>query len=104
MIVQPIINPLSMITLSYLPPEHQIQADIRKLLFPKGIRCPKCKARYSYKIKSRYFCKKCRYKFSFKTLLPFKGSKLSLPELWLLLHCFLKQLSFQDTVCITELS
>lgn len=104
MIVQPIINPLSMVTLSYLPPEHQIQAQIRKELFVKGIKCPKCAKRYSYKLSDRYYCKKCRYKFSLKTLLPFKASKLSMSQLWLLLHCFLKQLSFQDTMHITELS
>lgn len=104
MIVIAIINPLSMITLSYLPPEHQIQAQIRRFLFQNGIRCPKCKGRYSYKISNRYYCKKCRYKFSLKALLPFKSSKLSFPKLWLLLYCYLKELSFEDTGVVTELS
>lgn len=104
MIVQPIINPLSMVTLSYLPPAHKIQAQIRRELFSKGIKCPRCRKRYSFKTNDRYYCKKCRYKFSLKSLLPFKASKLSIPELWLLLHCFLKQLSFQDTEHMTELS
>jgi transposase len=93
-----------MITLSYLPPEHKIRAQIRQGLFVKGIKCLKCGKRYSYKINNRYYCKKCRYKFSLKTLLPFKASKLSFNQLWLLLYCFLKQLSFQDTEAITELS
>lgn len=93
-----------MVTLSYLPPEHKIQAQIRKELFVKGIQCPKCSKRYSYKINDRYYCKNCRYKFSLKAMLPFKASKLSMSQLWLLLHCFLKQLSFQDTMYVTELS
>ena len=93
-----------MITLTYLPPEHQIQADIRRIVFPNGIRCPRCLRRYSYKLAGQYFCKSCRYKFSFKTLLPFKGSKLELTQLWLLLHCFVHELSFEDTMHMTELS
>jgi len=60
--------------------------------------------RYDYKIQGRYFCKKCRLKFSKKRCTPFAHSKLSEKQLWFLLSAWLAQLSLQDTQGITGLS
>lgn len=84
--------------------EAQIKAQIRKILFPRGIRCPRCQQRYSFKIEDQYYCKKCRYKFSFKQCCLFAGSKLSFSQLWQLLDCFLGELSFEDAEHVTKLS
>ena len=93
-----------MTTLHRLPSEGQIAKQIRQIFFPLSIRCPQCRRRYDYKIQGRYFCKKCRLKFSKKRCTPFAHSKLSEKQLWFLLSCWLGQLSPQDTRGITGLS
>lgn len=103
MLVELTINPVPMINIAKVPSESQIMAKFRAVAFPRGIKCPKCRRRYDYKVEGRYFCKRCRYKFSLKTILGFKGSKLSWQTLWVLLECWLSELSPQDTEAITGL-
>jgi transposase-like protein len=84
--------------------EAQIMARIRQILFPRGIKCPRCRKRYSFKIMDRYYCKNCRLKFSLKRCCLFARSKLSFTQLWQLLDCFLGELSFEDAQHVTRLS
>lgn len=93
-----------MYTLPRQPTEAQIQAHIRQILFPRGIRCPRCQKRYSFKLNEQYYCKPCRFKFSLKAISIFKGSKLSFTQLWQLLDCWLGELSLEDTEHVTKLS
>lgn len=93
-----------MSTLHHLPSEGQIAKQIRQIFLPLGIRCPKCRRRYDYKIQGRYFCKKCRLKFSKKRCTPFVHSRLTEKQLWFLLSAWLAQLSPQDTRGVTGLS
>lgn len=93
-----------MSTLHHLPSEGQIAKQLRQIFFPLGIRCPQCRRRYDYKIQGRYFCKKCRLKFSRKRCTPFAHSKLSEKQLYFLLSSWLAQLSPQDTQAVTGLS
>lgn len=93
-----------MTSITNLPSESQIMAQLRVAAFPKGIKCPKCRRRYHYKVEERYMCKKCRYKFSLKTALGFKGARLSWQKLWVVLFCWQKELSFEDAQNITGLS
>lgn len=84
--------------------EAKIQAKIRRDIIGKHICCPKCRKRYTRIVDNRYWCGKCRYKFSLKTILPFKGSRLPLNMLWGLLHCWLVPLSITQAMQITGLS
>lgn len=84
--------------------EAKIQAQLRKKLFNNHIRCPKCSKRYSGTLGNRYWCGKCRYKFSLKTTLIFKGSKLSFTKLWCLLECWLGTLSISQAAFVCSLS
>lgn len=93
-----------MTSITDLPSESQIVALLRAAAFPGGIRCPKCRRRYHYKVDERYFCKNCRYKFSLKGAMGFKGTKLSWEDLWILLYAWAKQLSPQDTAAVIDLS
>jgi len=52
----------------------------------------------------RYYCKKCRLKFSLKAASIFKASKLPFSKLWQLLDCWLGELSFEDAEHVTKLS
>lgn len=82
----------------------QILLQLRNTLFPRGIKCPRCHKRYSFKIMKQYYCKICRFKFSLKAISIFKESKLSFEQLWQLLDCWLGELSFEDTKHVTKLS
>lgn len=88
----------------HVPPSHQIARDLKRILLPRGIRCPRCSRRYTKKINGRYWCKKCRYKFSWESLTFLKGTKLPLNVIWPLLYCWLNELSLQDTEAMTRLS
>lgn len=104
MIVQPIINSLSMKSVSQGLSEAKIQALVRKKVFNNHIRCPKCNLRYQGMVDNRYWCGKCRLKFSLKSCLVFKGSKLSFMVLWKLLECYLAPLSISQAGTMCHLS
>lgn len=84
--------------------EAKIKALVRQKLFNNKVRCPKCKMRYQRIVSDRYFCGKCRLKFSLKATLVFKGSKLSFTELWQILQCFLSKLSISQAAGVCSLS
>ena len=84
--------------------EAKIAAEIRSVLFKNHITCPRCKRRYRSKVSGRYFCGKCRLKFSLKSILVFKGSKLSFSKLWQILECFLHKLSISQAAGVCGLS
>jgi transposase-like protein len=93
-----------MYTLAQPLREAQIAKQLRIVLFPGGIKCPRCSKRYSFKVAERYYCKKCRLKFSLKRCTPFAHSKLSFTKLWQVLGCFVGELSLEDTQLVTGLS
>ncbi|MDE2233903.1 MAG: IS1595 family transposase, partial [Patescibacteria group bacterium] len=73
-----------------------------------GIRvcCPFCRSRSIKKIirEERWRCRQCHLPFSIKSSSWLKGSKLSLETIWLLLWCWQKKFSVQQTRDTTELS
>ncbi|MCL5094288.1 MAG: IS1595 family transposase [Patescibacteria group bacterium] len=74
----------------------------------KHIPCPKCsRKKYVRRLKGkdkRYFCAKCRYKFSLKNLVGFKYSNLNYKQIYHLLHCFGNNKSHQDVIDWTGVS
>lgn len=85
-------------------PEAKIQAQIRRVLFKSHVPCPRCGRRYQRKVGGRYFCGKCRLKFSLRSCLVFKGSKLPLAVLWRLMECWLGKLSVSQSALVLGLS
>lgn len=55
-----------------LPPEAKILALIRKVLFPQGLKCCHCQCWNVKKLSTedRYYCRRCRKKFSLKSSHP----------------------------------
>ncbi len=84
--------------------EAKIQALVRKHVFKQHVRCPKCHRRYHRMVEGRYFCGKCRLKFSLKSCLVFKGSKLPFVTLWKILECYATPLSISQAVNMCHLS
>lgn len=104
MIVDPSLTLCLMKIVSQALSEAKIQAQIRKKVFNNHIKCPQCHRRYQKIIGNRYWCGKCRLKFSLKSCLVFKGSKLPFTVLWKLLECYLNPLSISQAVNTCHLS
>lgn len=68
------------------PSEAKIKASVRKLVFGKRIRCPYCKSCAVRKIECRFYCRKCRKKFSLISVSWLSGMKLSWSQFWILLR------------------
>ena len=93
-----------MYSVSNPPTEAKSKAMFSKMCLAGDIKCPKCNRRYDFKINDQYYCRKCRYKFTLKRCLFCAHSKLSYTKIWILMHCWLSELSLQDTERITGLS
>ena len=84
--------------------EKQALKLIRKYL--GRIYCPKCERKHYIRRLDyhRYYCKKCRYKFSLKILLGLKNSKLSYLQLIKLIYCFSKRKTLLTAMDLTNIS
>ena len=91
---------------NFIQVETEVQAVkiIRKHL--GIIYCPKCKRKhYVRKLpEGRYYCKKCRYKFSLKALLGFKCSKLGYRTILKIIHCFSNRYTLKSVMDLTNVS
>jgi len=89
-----------------LPTEKKIIKHLKLIIFGTRVRCPHCRSRKIiwYKQEKRWFCKKCRKKFSLKSISWLKNMKLSYSDLWLLIGCWQTKLNIQQTVAKTLLS
>ena len=90
--------------LKQIPSKTQIQKYLRKILFGKNVFCPTCK---TYKIKvtgSRYWCGKCRTRFSLLSHTWLRGMNLPLQILWILLWSWTRQIPVKQTQSISCLS
>jgi transposase-like protein len=68
----------------------------------KHLSCPKCqRKKYVKKMKGndkRYFCTKCRHKFSLKGLVGFKHSNLDYIQIYRTIYCFGNNKSHKDVI------
>jgi transposase-like protein len=87
--------------------ETQARKKLRSNL-GKHLECPKCKRKkYVKKMKGkdkRYYCTKCRHKFSLKSLVGFKSSNLGYKQIYHLIYCFGNNKTHKDVIDWTGLS
>jgi len=91
---------------NFIQVETEIQA-VKVIRSQLGrIYCPKCsKKHYVRKLpEGRYYCRQCRYKFSLKTILGFKHSKLSYRQIVRLVHCFSEKYTLKSTMDVVSIS
>lgn len=74
--------------MSICPSEAKIKAQVRKMVFGKRLRCPHCQSCSVRKIECRFWCRKCRKKFSLTSVSWLSGMKLSWRKFWVLLRCW----------------
>lgn len=78
--------------------EANIKSYVRETLFKKGHPiCPECKRMKYFSVLNdgRYFCSKCRKKYSLKQLAGFEGSKLTWLQIFHLIHAFSKNFTLE---------
>lgn len=85
--------------------EKKIGSFLRKITFGPRTRCLKCGYTKIRQLPDqRYWCKKCRRRFSLTSNSWLKGKKISLKQLYLLLDCWLKGKTVKDTIDSVRLS
>lgn len=83
----------------------QIRASLRRMAFKNGrLRCPHCKCSKVRRIEKRYYCLRCRKKFSLSSSTWLKHIKLSLEDFAALLECWLNGNSVLDVSNYLKLS
>jgi transposase-like protein len=83
----------------------QIKAVLRKGLFPKGrVICPHCHGYRIRKIEKRYYCQRCRKKFSLCSSSWLKNIRIPLKTLAVILESWLQSYSVKQTSKASNLS
>jgi len=87
--------------------DRQLQAKLRKIIFKNGrLKCPHCGSFIIRKVKSekRYYCKRCRKKFSVLSSSWLKNIKIPLAQFTVLLQLWLKGYGVAEANELTKLS
>jgi len=95
---------MDMYTLNQIPSEAKIRKFLRKIVFGKHVYCPKCHSRRIKSNQQRYWCSKCRSRFSLTSSTWLNNCKLPLEQLWMVLWCWTTQIPIKQTVSLTRLS
>jgi transposase-like protein len=82
------LTPCSMSILNTVSSEAKIRSLVRKTVFAGRVRCPSCSSSKVRRIECRFWCRKCRRKFSLTSASWLIGMKLSYRQFWILLVCF----------------
>lgn len=95
---------MEMYHLKDIPSETQIKKFLKNVLFGKHIFCPVCK-RYDVLLKqNRYWCRKCRMRFSLLSHTWLSNMRLPLAQFWLVLWSWTNQIPVKQTQALTSLS
>lgn len=95
---------MDMYTLKQVPSEAQIRKFLRQTIFGSNVYCPECHSRYVSKQGDRYWCRKCRDKFSLLSHTWLSHCRLPLEQLWMILWCWTTQVPVKQTQSLGELS
>jgi len=93
-----------MYLLRQIPSEAQIRKLLRKIVFGKNIFCPICRRRKVIKENNRFWCIKCRTRFSLLSHTWLSHLKIPLQTFWLVLWCWTEQVPVKQTARLTQLS
>lgn len=88
-----------------LPSEAKIRALLRRILLPSGLKCPHCCSFKVRAVERRYYCQRCRRKFSVKSLHPLlRHMRISYRQLYQLLWYWQHKYQPGQTAELTRLS
>ncbi|GEM_PF-5002062 len=89
---------------SFNPSVRYIRSFLRQTIYGSNMKCPEC---FSYRVVTygkRYRCRECCNRFSFLSCTWLSWSKLSLPDLWKVLWCFVHAIPIKQAQQMTHLS
>lgn len=87
-----------------VPSEAKIRKFLRRIIFGKNIFCPGCRNRRVACSGQRYYCSRCRRRFSLLSHTWLANSKLPLRKLWVVVWCWTAQIPVARAESITNLS
>ena len=90
--------------LDQVPTEAKIKAIVRKIVFGDRLRCPHCNSYDVRKIECRFYCKKCRKKFSLTSVSWLSGMRISYTQLWILIVCWQRRMSIPASCELASVS
>jgi len=93
-----------MYQLRQIPSEAQIEKLLRRIVFGRNIYCPHCNSRKVTRSRERFWCRKCRSRFSLLSHTWLSNLKLPLGQFWLVLWCWTSQVPVRQTSLLTKLS
>lgn len=93
-----------MYQLNQVPSEAQIRKFLRRAIFGKAIVCPTCRSRKVYRRQERYWCTRCRKRFSLLSHTWLSDMKLPLQKFWMILWCWTQAVPVRQTMALTQLS
>lgn len=93
-----------MYSLKQIPSEAQINKFLRRTLFGKNVFCPICHHRDVWKSNDRYWCPRCRRRFSILSYTWLHDIKLPLQRFWLVLWCWTSAIPVKQAMALTCLS
>lgn len=88
----------------HIPSETKIRKFLKKVLFGDHVFCPLCKRYEVLSRQNRYFCKRCRIRFSLLSHTWLSNMKLPLKLFWFVLFCWTNQVPVKQTRKFTSLS
>lgn len=93
-----------MYNLRQIPSEAHIRKFLRRKLFGKNLFCPKCRCREIWKIRDRYWCPRCRRRFTLLSYSWLHDLKLPLATFWLVLWCWTTAIPVKQAMALSHLS
>jgi transposase-like protein len=93
-----------MYTFNQIPSEAQIRKYLRRILFGKNVFCPMCHERKVDRDEERYWCPRCRRRFSLLSHTWLSDMKLPYQKFWMLLWCWTIQEPVLQAMSWTKLS
>jgi len=93
-----------MYQLKQIPSEAQIKKFLRRTLFGKNVFCPKCRYREIHKMRDRYWCPRCRRRFSLLSYTWLHDLKLPLEKWWLVLWCWTSKIPVKQAMDLCQQS
>lgn len=95
---------MEMYHLKDIPSETQIKKFLKKILFGQHIFCPACKRHDVLCRQNRYWCRKCRMRFSLLSHTWLSNMRLPLKQFWLVLFSWTNQIPVKQTQALSGLS
>ena len=87
-----------------IPSEAQVKKYLRRILFGKSVFCPVCRSRKVDKDRGRWWCPRCRRRFSLLSHTWLSDMKLPYQKFWMLLWCWTIQEPILQATSWTGLS